>query len=145
MNAEVVEPYPSGPSADGTDEPYWTGLRDGNLSLPRCAHCATWRPPGGPLCPECHSFDTSWEVVAAKGSVFTWIRTHRDFMSELDLAAPYVTVLVELDDAPIKVLGLLSAADAQPSIGTRVSGDIVIPANATWPVMRWNPTQGADS
>jgi len=139
------EPLPCGPAADGSDTPYWEALRDGLLVLPRCSACGAWRSLGRVLCAECHSFDTRWEEVRPAGSVFTWIRSHRDFMSELDVAAPYITVLVELTDAPVRLLGILlgDSDEDVPQIGDRVDGVFVQPANAAWPILRWRLTAGA--
>lgn len=132
-------PLPCGPAPDGNDAPFWEGLREGRLQLPRCAQCQAWRPPGHPICSQCWSFDTEWAEVPARGSVFTWIRTHRDFVKELDVRAPYDTVLVELDHAPVRLLGLLAdTASTPPAIGDRVVGIAQQPANAAWPVLRWS-------
>lgn len=129
---------PCGPAPDGNDTPFWEGLREGRVQLPRCQQCRAWRPLGHPICSECWSFETAWVEVPARGTVFSWIRTHRDFMEEFDVRAPYDTVLVELADAPLRLLGLLADADpAQPAIGDKVVGLVQQPANAAWPVLRW--------
>jgi hypothetical protein len=127
---------PCGPAPDGNDTRFWEGLREGRLLLPRCAACDQWRSPGRTLCSACWSFDVSWLEVQAGGTVYTWIRTHRDFMSELDVSAPYVTALVELDDAPVRLLGILSGSGSV-AIGDRVRGVFQQPPDAAWPVLRW--------
>lgn len=136
--APVQPPLPCGPAADDNDLPYWEGLREGVLRVPRCASCETWRSPGRPICGECWSFDTAWVEVPARGTVFSWTRTHRDFMEELDVRAPYDTVLVQLDDAPVRLLGLLrDDQERPPVIGESVSGLVEQPGNAAWAVLRW--------
>lgn len=145
MTALERESLPCGPAEDGADAPHWEALREGRLLLPRCADCGTWRSLGRVLCASCHSFDTNWDEVRPVGSVFTWIRSHRDFMSELDVRAPYVTVLVELTDIPVRLLGILieDAEDtADPAIGDDVDGVFVQPGNAAWPILRWRLTEG---
>ena len=133
-----VLPLPCGPAPDGYDSPFWEGLAAGRLVLPRCGSCRAWRPPGHPICPGCWSFDVRWQEVRPVGSVFSWIRSHRDFMEELDVRAPYDTVLVALDDAPIRLLGLLVDGTGEPpAIGDRVTGTIEHPVNAAWPILRW--------
>lgn len=129
------EALPCGPDHDGADAPYWNGLRDGEVKLPRCSACGEWQAIGRVLCGSCWSFDFEWTAVEPTGTVFTWIRTERDFMSELDASAPYLSVLVELDGVPLRLLGLLRG-DAV-AIGDRVRGVIEEPANAAWPVLRW--------
>lgn len=132
----ATEAYPCGPAHDGADLPYWEGLRAGSLVLPRCGACRQWRPLGTALCSACWSFDTTWEPVTLAGAVHTWIRTHRDFMSEIDVRAPYVTALVALDDAPLRLLGIVSGA-GPVRIGDRLTGRIEQPTNADWPLLRW--------
>lgn len=131
----TADALPCGPDADGHDRPYWEGLREGRVVLPRCGDCDAWLPLGRVLCDSCWSFDVTWSQVEPVGEVFTWIRTHRDFMSELDVRAPYLGVLVQLDDVPLRLLGLFRG-DAV-AIGDRVRGVVERPANAEWPVLRW--------
>lgn len=135
----VLEPLPCGPAPDDHDLPHWEGLRRGALVLPSCGECGTWRPLGRVLCAACWSFATTWQEVPARGRVYTWARSHRAFMSELDVPVPYVSILVELDEAPVRLLGLLEGGSdaAAPAIGTRVAGVVRQPANAAWPVLRW--------
>ncbi|WP_110206963.1 Zn-ribbon domain-containing OB-fold protein [Nocardioides daejeonensis] len=131
-------PLPCGPASDEVDRPYWDGLRAGRLLLPRCSDCGAWREPGRILCDGCWSFAVDWAEVRAAGRIFTWIRSRRDFMDDLDVLAPYETVVVALDDVPVRLLGLLSDdAALEPEIGQAVAGWIDEPANAAWPVLRW--------
>ncbi|WP_435769051.1 Zn-ribbon domain-containing OB-fold protein [Nocardioides sp. SYSU DS0651] len=137
MGGTTLETLPTGPAHDGNDLGFWEGLRAGDLRLPRCASCGTWRTVGRPLCAGCWSFDTSWERIEPRGSVFSWARTQRPFMSELDVEVPYVSVVVQLDDVPVRLLGILVGLDGTPRIGDRLVGEVQHPANAEWPVLRW--------
>lgn len=132
----TLEPLPCGPTAGSEDQAFWDGLNDHRLVLPCCSTCGRWRAPGTITCPECWSFETAWTDVAPTGTVYSWVRSQRDFMSELDVRAPYVTVLVELDDVPIRLLGILLDADVV-AIGDRVTGVFQRPANAGWTLLRW--------
>lgn len=145
MTGQVLEALPTGPSPDGHDLGFWEGLRAGELRLPRCSSCATWRTIGRPVCAQCWSFDSTWEMVPTHGTVYSWARSQRAFMSELDVDVPYVSVVVTLDDAPVRLLGLLVDADGHPAIGDRVAGEIQHPANAEWPVLRWRADGGVAS
>lgn len=93
---------------------------------------------GTVTCPECWSFNVEWDDVRPTGTVYTWARSHRDFMTELDVKAPYVTVLVELDDVPIRLLGILVGAGSV-AIGDRVTGVFQKPDNSSWTILRWEP------
>src|SRR3546814_12900769 len=99
----------TGPSLNGRDRDCWKSQRDGRLVLPGCADCGVWRALGRPFCASFWSFATTWSEVDPAGTVFSWIRSHRAFMSELDVDVPYVTVLVELDEADRKSTRLNSS------------------------------------
>lgn len=144
MTAAAPETLPTGPAPDESDRPFWEGLRDNRLLLPRCAACGQWRPLGRAMCAACWSFDTDWAPVDPEGTVHTWVRSARAFMSELDVPVPYVTVLVRLDDAPVRLLGILLGEDPRPAIGDRVTGVVQQPPNAEWPVLRWRAAGGED-
>ncbi|MGH3349816.1 MAG: Zn-ribbon domain-containing OB-fold protein [Nocardioides sp.] len=144
MTAATIEILPTGPAPDDSDRPFWEGLRSNQLMLPRCAACEQRRPLGRAMCAACWSFDTDWAPVDPTGTVHTWVRSARAFMSELDVPAPYVTVLVQLDDAPVRLLGLLLGDDLRPAIGDPVTGVVQQPANAEWPVLRWRAAGGED-
>jgi uncharacterized OB-fold protein len=142
-DAAVAGPLPCGPAADGVDRPYWEALREDRLVLPRCRSCSTWRELGRVLCNACWSFETDWADVAPTGSVFTWVRTHREFMPELGVPVPFVTVVVALDGAPLRLVGLLreETGAAEPVIGDRVAGVVEQPPSAAWPVLRWRRSE----
>lgn len=144
MTAATTEVLPTGPAGDDSDRPFWEGLREDRLLLPRCGACGQSRALGRAICPGCWSFRTEWAAVAPTGTVHTWVRSARAFMSELDVAVPYVTVLVHLDDAPVRLLGILLGEDPRPAIGDRVTGVIQQPDNAEWPVLRWQLAGGEE-
>jgi len=134
----AAETLPTGPN-DPTEAPFWDGLREGVLRVPRCADCGTWRAMGRVCCSSCWSIATEWIPVRPAGRLYSWATSQRSFMTELDVDAPYTTGLVELDDAPIRLLGLLVQMPAhyRPHLGDRLEGVIQTPKNAQWPVLRW--------
>ncbi|MCV7219494.1 Zn-ribbon domain-containing OB-fold protein [Mycolicibacterium elephantis] len=130
----------TGPAWDGVDAPHWDGLRDGRLLLQRCPHCAIWIWAPRPICPRCHSFETTWEPVDPVGTVYTWTRTWQAFTTEATGHLPYVVVLVELPAAGgCRLLGVLENADGiTPTIGAAVRGTIQEPPDDRhWPLVRW--------
>ncbi len=148
-DAGVVPDYPWGPADDGLDQPYWDGLREGELRVQRCGQCGVWIWGPQWICGACHTFDPGWEAVEPVGTVYSWARSHYPFITELADRIPYVTVLVELPAAGNRrVLGILTGDDAgSVRIGERVVGHIERDAGATWPLLRWRreTTEGARS
>lgn len=109
--------------SDGADAPYWDGLAAGRLLLPRCDGCDRWMWPAGRRCGACGSIDVHWKERPMTATVFSWTRTwHRFGLTEaLDL--PFTTVVAEIDDCGIRLLGRLDDPDRiDPAVGERLTG-----------------------
>ncbi|MDY7105325.1 MAG: Zn-ribbon domain-containing OB-fold protein [Actinomycetota bacterium] len=80
-------------------QPYWDGLAEDRLVLPRCDSCGfvIWYPR--PLCPSCHSSGVSWFEASGRGRIysFTIVRKGQGRWRE---CSPYVLAYVELDEGP---------------------------------------------
>lgn len=108
---------------DGADAPYWVGLSEGRLVLPRCTNCERWMWPAGHRCGHCGEKTVKWEQREPKATIFSWTRTwHRFGLTEaLDL--PFTTVLAEIEDCGVRLLGLLDDPDQiKPIIGEDLNG-----------------------
>ncbi|ETB17987.1 hypothetical protein O983_25585 [Mycobacterium avium 09-5983] len=128
------------PRADGVDAPFWEGLRRGELQIQRCAGCSTWWWFPVWRCGDCGSWELAWQTVPQRGLVYSWIRTHQPFGTEMAKVVPYVNVLVELPDAGgRRLLGLLVGNDDGLAIGAEVVGRIQKPSAQTndQAVLRW--------
>ena len=110
---------------DGADAPYWNGLADGRLMLPRCGGCGDWLWPAVSRCGGCGSETVEWIERPMRGTIFSWTRTwHRfGFTESLDL--PFVSIVATVEDCGIRLLGRLEDPDqVDPVIGEPLSGRI---------------------
>lgn len=90
--------------------PFWQGAHHHLLRVPRCSSCGTHRWPPRPLCPVCHTFETAWSTVSARGNLYSWTVVHHQTVPEL--ATPYAVALVTLDrPAGIRFLGRVVDTD----------------------------------
>jgi uncharacterized protein len=94
--------------------PFWDALRSGFLALQRCSSCGELRYPVAPACPYCLSDEAEWAKVAGNGSIFSWIRYHKCYLSQFESLMPYAVVTVQLDAGP-RIFGRW-ASDAPPEI-----------------------------
>jgi uncharacterized protein len=99
--------------------PFMEQLAAGRLVVRRCSSCGAARYPAGPVCPHCHSADSTWDPVSGRGFVHAWIRYHRSFVPELEALTPYAVACVQLEDGP-RIFGRLLDAYAEPWIGMPV-------------------------
>jgi uncharacterized protein len=89
----------------------------------RCAECATFREPPGPICPRCWSTEIERVAVSGSGVIHLAIFLHRGPPAEgVDYSTPYPVVVVDLDDQPgVRVTGtVVDAVNDDIVIGSRV-------------------------
>ncbi len=81
-------------------QPFWDFCKKGELRFQKCSKCSTFRHYPRPMCPACGSFDFTWEQVAPKGKVHTWVTMMRAFHPGFEKEVPMPIVIVDIDDAP---------------------------------------------
>jgi uncharacterized OB-fold protein len=126
----------------GADEPYWAGLADGELRLPRCATCRKWMWPAHYRCGACGSWELEWIRQEAVGTIYSWTRTWYAFDRVHERAAdvPYVIVVAEIASAGgACLLGVFTGKEDGLKIGARVRGIIEPPSEKSkgYPAIRW--------
>lgn len=100
-------------------EPYWQGLAEGRLRVPRCAACgATFFFPRR-WCPHCWSDNISWIDAGGGGTLYARCTVDMPFDGRPAEEIPYTVALVDLDEG-VRLPGRLARADAQVPIGARV-------------------------
>jgi len=98
-------------------EPFHGGLRNGLLRLPKCSGCGRLHTPPVASCSYCCAA-VGWVECEGGGSVHSWVRYHRAFMSEFEGVVPYCVVTVQLDEG-VRLFGRWLSSD-EPRIGCRV-------------------------
>jgi uncharacterized OB-fold protein len=82
------------PATDRDNLAYWTGGRQGQLLIHRCADCATYVHPPVPFCPACEGSNVSPTPVSGRGRIASFTVNHKQWVP--DLPVPYVLALVTL-------------------------------------------------
>jgi uncharacterized OB-fold protein len=103
-----AQPLPPKPVADRDTRPFWDAVASRRLLVPRCSACEAWIWQPRPICPRCHAPDPVWHEVSGAARVASWTRLHAPVLAVWAEAAPFVVLLVELDDAPgVRMVGQL--------------------------------------
>jgi uncharacterized protein len=98
--------------------PYWEGVQESELRLPRCSTCGEWEWYPLITGPSCHTGHYVWQAVSAGASVFTFTHVQRPFLPEV--VGPYVVGLVVPDDAPsCRIVTRIEPVTAAIKIGAR--------------------------
>jgi uncharacterized OB-fold protein len=111
MEADRPLPQPITPEA----RPYWDGLKEGKLMLPRCAACGHAFFYPRVVCPECQSRNITWIQATGKGRLHSFGIAHQSFNKAYKVAPPYVLAMVELEEGP-RLLSNLIDVKADPAV-----------------------------
>jgi uncharacterized protein len=124
------------PSEDDRDTAgFWEAARRKQLVVRVCDSCQAVLHLPRAYCYHCGSWEGSWQPVSGTGRLHSWTTVEHQVHPAYPV--PYTVVLVQLDDAPARLIGYLSGAPHltkdQPM---RVSFE-TLPGGAVLP--QWEP------
>ena len=96
MELERPLPQPITPES----KPYWDGLREQKLMLPRCRACgrAFFYPRA--LCPFCHASELDWFQASGRGRLYSFEIVYQTISKAFKVKPPYVLAMIELEEGP---------------------------------------------
>ncbi len=118
-------PHRDAPHDDEVAAPFWAGIEEGQLMLPRCSACGRWQWYPDEAGADCPGATLVWEGVATTGTVHTATRVERAFLPGGGADVPYVVAFVEIDGVDGVRLVANLAEGAEVSIGDRVRAEFV--------------------
>lgn len=125
-----MEPVP-----DADSEPYWAGIRAGELRLQRCDSCAAAVFYPRAVCPHCGGGALSWFRAAGTATVYSYTVAHRAF-GEFAGQAPFTVALVDLDEGVRMMTRIIGVPPGGVRIGQRVRMEIAQVGDAHLPCFR---------
>lgn len=120
------------PAINRDNEFFFTSLHDGDLTVQQCGGCQELHHPPVPMCPQCHSLDSSPAVMSGRGTVFSYVVMHHPIVPPFEPG--YVVAIVELAEGPRIVMNLEGIESDDVAIGMavlvtaeRMDDDLVLP------------------
>lgn len=110
---ELNRPLPSPITPEA--QPYWDGLKENKLMLPKCDDCG--KPFFYPrvLCPNCHSRNISWMQASGRGKLYSFQIAHRSLNRAFKVELPCVMAMIELEEGP-RMLSNLINIEPDPNV-----------------------------
>jgi uncharacterized OB-fold protein len=99
------------PSIDPTSEPYWNGLKEGKLRLPRCLACGEHHFYPRVVCPSCGADRLEWNDVSGRATIYSCTTVHRAGDPLFQEETPFVVAVVELEEGPRMTVRINSTTD----------------------------------
>ena len=111
--AELERPLPQPITPEA--KPYWDGLRDQKLMLPKCQDCGHCFFYPRILCPRCASRRIGWIQSSGRGRLFSFEISYQPLNKAFKVKPPYVLAMVELEEGPRLMSNLVGIA-ADPAL-----------------------------
>lgn len=103
------------PQVTPLTEPYWSGLKAGELRFQRCGNCRNAWLPAREECPRCLSDVVTWETSAGRARLISWVVYHSAVHPAFADRLPYNVAVVELDEGP-RLISNINAAEERLAI-----------------------------
>ena len=132
MDVDRPLPSPLTPEA----KPFWEGLREGKLRLPRCGACGHVFFYPRIQCPKCHARDIGWIEASGKGKLHAFEISYQAWNRAWKIKPPYVLAMIELREGPRMMSNLINVPPDPKVIHcdmpvevvfTKVSDDVTLP------------------
>jgi uncharacterized OB-fold protein len=96
------------PIVDADSAPFWDAARANRLRLQQCENCARFVYYPRSLCPYCHTTALVWRDVSGLGRIYSYTVSRRPAGPDFESQVPYVVALVQLDEGPRMLTGILT-------------------------------------
>ena len=83
-------------------QPFWDGIKRGELILPRCKSCGLLHHSPRSSCVDCSSQDLAWVKCSGRGKVHSYVILHGQPGTGADFRSSTVEInaVVEIDEGP---------------------------------------------
>jgi len=110
---ELLRPVPTPITPEA--KPYWDGLKENKLMLPKCDDCGKAHFYPRLFCPHCHSRHISWMQASGKGKLYSFEIAHRSLNRAFKVELPVVLAMVELEEGP-RIMSNLINIEPDPAV-----------------------------
>jgi hypothetical protein len=91
------------PVADELSAPFWAAAREHRLVVQRCV-CGYYNHPPRKVCDACLSQQLEFVPVGGRGKVYSFTVMHQRDVAGFENYAPFVNIVVELDEQPMLLM-----------------------------------------
>jgi hypothetical protein len=98
------------PVPSDESKPYWDGLKQHQLLIPRCDACGQYWFPPSRYCQHCRSEKWTWTQASGRGRVFSYVVYHRVYHPGFADEVPYAVAVIALDEGPRMISNVVGIA-----------------------------------
>jgi uncharacterized OB-fold protein len=112
------------PQPDNVSAPYWKALAEGRLTFQECPACGHRQLYPRALCTACAG-TPEWRDATGRGTVHTYTVIRQNWAKPFRDRLPYVVAMVELDEGPRLMTGIVGCEPDDVRIGMEVEVAVV--------------------
>jgi uncharacterized OB-fold protein len=109
------------PLVDAHSKPFWDGLKEGRLVLPKCRSCGHLQVPFGPCCSSCLATEFDWPQMSGRGEIWSFIVYHHVYHRAFADKIPYNVAEVRLEEGPKFLSNIVDIPNEELRSGMRVT------------------------
>lgn len=109
------------PETDDDSREWWAAMARHEFVLPWCTHCERYFYYPRVLCPHCHGEGVELRPASGGGVIHSYTIARRPAVPALEHRVPYVVALIDLDEGPRMLSGIVTEDVESVRIGERVS------------------------
>jgi uncharacterized protein len=114
------------PLEEAEAAPFFEAAARGELRIQTCRSCGRRRFPPRPMCPWCHSLEAEWRLQSGRGRIWSFAVPHPPLLPAFVDEAPYIVVVVELEEDPgIRLVGNI-VREVDGAIGSITSDELTV-------------------
>ena len=122
MELERPLPQPITPET----KPFWDGLREQKLMIPKCNDCGRAFFYPRIVCPLCHSRNVGWVEASGRGRLYSFEIAYQTIGRTFKVKPPYVLAMIELEEGPRMLSNLINVEPDPKKLKFDMPVDIVI-------------------
>jgi len=88
-------------------KPFWDGLREQKLMLPKCGDCSRVFFYPRIICPHCQSRNVGWIQGSGRGKLHSFEIAYQTISRAFKVKPPYVLAMIELEEGPRMLSNLI--------------------------------------
>ena len=88
-------------------KPFWDGLREQKLMLPKCGDCGRAFFYPRIICPHCQSRNVGWIQGSGRGKLHSFEIAYQTISRAFKVKPPYVLAMIELEEGPRMLSNLI--------------------------------------
>lgn len=100
-------PHPLVPVPTPETRPYWDGLAEHRLEIPRCERCEQVFFPPTAICPHCASTAIGWVTASGEATLYSYV-IHQRPLKLWRTEGPRSVALVQLAEGPMLVSSVVN-------------------------------------